>query len=61
MLGNISQSIVPVPLFFLEKDEKNLETFHIPKNTRSNIYYTDSKVLNSMIDINFKRKIYSNI
>ena len=31
MLGNISQTIVPVPLFFLEKDEKNLETFHIPK------------------------------
>ena len=55
MLGNISQTIVPVPLFFLEKDEKNLETFHIPKNTRSNIYYTDAKVMNSMIDINFNR------
>ena len=55
MLGNISQTIVPVPSFFLDQKEKQLDTFKIPKQTKSNSYYTDKKVMNSMIDMNLNR------
>ena len=37
-LGNISQSIVPVPNFFMDQEFRPLETFHLYNKTDSNFY-----------------------
>ena len=50
-LGNVSQSIVPVPNFFLDRKEKNLETFKINKK-RSSSYYRDKDLFEKINDLN---------
>ena len=37
-LGNISQTIVPVPYFFMDKKYRTLETFHLYSKTDNNFY-----------------------
>jgi hypothetical protein len=49
-LGNVSQSIVPVPNFFLDKSEKNLETFKISNKKSS--YYRDRDLFQKINDLN---------
>ena len=43
-LGNISQSIVPVPNFFMDQKTRKLETFHLYNKTDSNFYKNKSKI-----------------
>ena len=42
-LGNISQTIVPVPNFFMDQKSRKLETFHLYNKTDSNFYKSKIK------------------
>ena len=50
-LGNISQSIVPVPNFFMDQKGRELETFHLYNKTDSNFYKNKSK-MKSKLNLN---------
>ena len=42
-LGNISQSIVPVPYFFMDQKTRPLETFQLYNKTDSDFYKRKKK------------------
>ena len=64
-LGNISQTIVPVPNFFVDRKNRTIETFNIyPKTTINNISNTQLKKivklnLNSIVIYQFWPRQYS--
>ena len=43
-LGNISQSIVPVPYFFMDQKTRPLETFQLYNKTDSDFYKKKKKI-----------------
>lgn len=58
-LGNISQSIIPVPKFFLDKDTKTIQLFKSDKrfnkkglNRRCNSYFRSGDLFSSNCDLN---------
>lgn len=56
-IGNLSQSIVPVPNFFLNKDQRDLETFHINRRRR---YYREKDLFQMTHDINLNNNYRNN-
>jgi hypothetical protein len=53
-IGNVSQTIVPVPSFFLDQDSRKLETFTIYKKLRprASTYYRDRDLFTRSFDMN---------
>jgi hypothetical protein len=52
-IGNVSQTIVPVPSFFLDQDTRKLETFTLyNKDRRQPTYYRDRDLFTRHFDMN---------
>ena len=56
-IGNISQTIVPVPNFFLNQSTRKLDTFaaSTTRNKKS-LYYRDKDLFTKNLDININHK-----
>ena len=52
-LGNISQTVVPVPSFFLNRGTKNIDAFNLPKRAHS--YYREKDLFAKELDLNLNR------
>ena len=52
-LGNISQTVVPVPSFFLNRGTKNIDAFNVPKRAHS--YYREKDLFQKELDLNLNR------
>lgn len=48
-IGNLSQTIVPVPDFFMNKTSRMIETFNLPSKKQ---YYRESDLLTKIKDVN---------
>ena len=51
-IGNISQTIVPVPNFFLNQQTRKIETFSLYNKTKRSNYYRDRDLFSQNLDIN---------
>jgi hypothetical protein len=59
VVGNTSQSIIPVPNFFLTRKLKSIDTF-TNNNTRSRKYFSETELFKKTRDLNFSHNKRNN-